>query len=317
MTKKELLYITVIAEQKNISKAAEVLHIAQPSLSNTLQRVESELGVKLFDRTQSGLKTTVAGDYYIETAYSILSDYDSLEKKLSWVRDKKVGRLTVGTTHYLGTIVLPHVITVFQQKYPHIEVKIFEDVSQRVENALLKGDIEISVLHLPVSKRDIICEHLLQEEFLLAVPPNDPIAQKSFEINGRNYIDITLTNERDYILTFPSQRTRQRCNDILHHAGVNPNVKYETKSIQTATRMSGMGLGFTIVPNFYSQLFNQTFMPLLYFIEDAYRPYWDLGVCYSRLSPLSNQASEFINICKEIIPTMYRNTDEMKNYPKL
>lgn len=307
MTLKELQYVTTIAEAGSISKAAEKLYIAQPSLSYTLQKIEAELGVELFKRTASGLKSTIAGEYYLKTAYNILNEYKQMEIKLSWFNEMKAGRLVVGTTAFLGTVVLPPILQAFNKLYPDIEVSIMEDVSQQLESAIIKGEVDVGIIHMPLATNSIKFKALVKEPFLLAVPPDSPLNDMSHikTINGEKYLDIRLTHHRNYILTHPDQRTRQRSDAILANAGVTPKIRYLTKSIETATRLSGAGLGFTLVPYHYSHLFNQASMPNFYFIEEEYEPYWQLVVCCSKGISLSKPAEELINICNELLPCMY------------
>src|SRR5690554_815200 len=91
MTQRELVYFLAIAREGNISKAAESLFVAQPSLSRCLQKLEADLGVKLFKRTADGLKPTVAGEYYIKCAESILKMYKGMENQISRLNKLKVG----------------------------------------------------------------------------------------------------------------------------------------------------------------------------------------------------------------------------------
>jgi len=310
MTQKELLYITAIAETKSISKAAEKLFVAQPSLSYSLQRLEKDLGVELFKRTSEGLRPTLAGEYYIQTAQEILHSYRKMETKISWLNEMKVGHLVVGTTAFLGSVILPPIFQKFNSLYPCIKIEIVEDVSQNIEAGMLKGDIDIGIFHTPVNTNAIHCDILVREFFLLAVPPQDVLNEAGYikKKSTRKYMDLRLTNQKDYILTTYAQRTRQRCNAIFSKAGVTPQIKYLTKSIQTATRMSGSGLGYTLVPESYSRLFNQEAMPNFYYIENEFSPYWDLAVCYTKLGGLSKPAKAMIQICNEILPCIYNTT---------
>lgn len=306
MTQKDLQYVIAIAETGSVSKAAAQLYITQPSLSHALHRIEAEVGTALFMRTPSGLKVTMAGEQYIQTAYEILRSYKVMEAKLSWYNEMNVGRLTVGTTSFLGSVVLPHIIYAFHQLYPNIEIQIVEGVSEKVENAILRGDVDIGIFHHPLSNPSIRFKTLIQEPFLLAIPPDHPINKARYLADDNQYyLDLKLTDGMDYILTQPQQRTRQRCDAILSKAGVTPHIKYITSSIQTATRMAGVGLGITLVPQLYAQLFNQNTLPNFYMIDKAFEPHWELAVCYAREQYLSKPAEEMIRICENIMPYMY------------
>jgi DNA-binding transcriptional LysR family regulator len=129
LTKKELIYITTVAEYGNISKAADTLLVTQPSLSRCIQKVESDLGTELFKRTSDGLILTDAGNYYIESAKQILKIYKELEGKVSHLNELKAGTLTIATASAIGAEILPHVLPVFTSLYPNVKVKIVEGTS--------------------------------------------------------------------------------------------------------------------------------------------------------------------------------------------
>lgn len=307
MTQKELVYITTIAETGTISKAAEQLFIAQPSLSRCLQKIESDLGVELFKRTPDGLKPTMAGEYYIESAGTILRTYKEMEIQLSKLGDMKMGKLTIGTTTFLGSFALPGILKIFHELYPNIDISIVEDVSVNIENDILRGSVDLGILHTPLVTDAVRYVTLAKERFLLAVPPDDPLNEQAYRsASGEKYIDLRLTANRQYILTHSTQRTRQVSDVILGRAGIHPKIKYVTKSIQTAMRLVSVDLGFTLVPHSYCALFSADYSPNVYFIDEAYRPYWELVVCSSPDIPLSRAAEELVRIATDTMPFLYK-----------
>lgn len=308
MTQKELVYITTIAKEGTISKAADKLFIAQPSLSRCLQKIESDLGVELFKRTPDGLKPTMAGEYYIGSAVAILKTYREMETHLSQLNEMKVGKLTIGTTTFLGSFVLPGILKIFHDLYPNIDISIVEDVSVNIESEILRGSVDLGILHTPLVTDAVKCITIAKERFLLAVPPDDPLNDQSYtsDSTGERYMDIRLTTNRSYILTHPTQRTRQVTDSILRRAEIVPKIKYMTKSIQTAMRLVCTDLGFTLVPHSYCSLFSADYSPSLYFIDETYRPYWELVVCSSPDIPLSRAAEELVRIAMETMPYMYK-----------
>jgi len=317
VTQKELVYIIAVAEMGNISKAADKLFVAQPSLSRCIQKIESDLGVELFKRTQDGLKPTTAGEYYINSARVILRAYKDMETQFSYLNDMKVGKLTIGTTTYLGSFALPKILSTFSALYPNIEITIVEGVSLDIENDILRGTVDLGILHTPLVTDAINYKVITKERFLLAVPPKDPINDSSYakDQSGDQYMDLRLTNNRDYILTHPEQRTRQVASAILERANISTKIKYITKSIHTATRLVSENLGFTLVPHSYCSLFSQDYSPKYYFIEDEFHPYWELVVCYSKEIPLSKAAKELIRICNETMPHLYKINNNLSPSP--
>jgi DNA-binding transcriptional LysR family regulator len=308
VTQRELVYFLAIAREGNISKAAASLFVAQPSLSRCLQKLENDLGVKLFKRTTDGLKLTVAGEYYLECAESILRIYKEMENQISRLNKLETGRLVIGTTIFLGTFIMPDILKFFHSEYPGIQVSMVEDVSLGIEDSIMKGEVDFGILHTPIINENIIVEKLVSERFFLAVPPDDPLNQMSYikDVNGEKYIDIRLFADSEFILTHPEQRTRQVTDKILAHAGIRPRIKHLTKSIQTASRLANSGIGLTLVPHCYRSVFSSNYSPNYYLLEPELEPFWDLVICYSPDILLPRAAEEMIRICKNIIPNLYK-----------
>ena len=152
MNDKELLYIKTIADTQSISKAAEELFIAQPSLSQALQRIERELGTHLFIREPRGMKLTYAGEKYYLMAKEILDIYSDFKSEITHINELKAGRLVIGIARYMGMNILPNVLPKFNKNYPNIEIIIREENTRVLENLVLGGNVDfaltLSLIHI-------------------------------------------------------------------------------------------------------------------------------------------------------------------------
>jgi LysR family hydrogen peroxide-inducible transcriptional activator len=312
MGQKELLYITTIARTGNISKAAAELFVAQPSLTRCLQKVEAGLGVQLFSRTAEGLVPTQAGEIYLESAYQILRTYQEMERKLAGAAELRSGRLTVGATTFLASYILPEILSVFHSLYPNVTVNVEEARSSAVEEAIAGGELEVGFLHTPQNNPRIEGTILARERFLLAVPPDDPLSRYSY-FQGRGeqkYMDLSMAVNRDFICTYPGQRSRVVMDGIFRRAGFSPRIRYQTRSIQTAMRMAYAGLGVTLVPHSYCTFIDRGASPDFFFLEPGLLPSWELMVATGREVPVSRGASEIIRISREVVPYLYKKDAE-------
>lgn len=307
LTKKELTYITTVAEYGNISKAADTLLVTQPSLSRCIQKVESDLGTELFKRTPDGLILTDAGTCYIESARLILQTYKELEIKVSHLNEMKAGSLTIGTASVIGAVILPQVLPVFTSRYPNVKIKIVEGASADIEYTVIRGSADIGLLHAPfITEKGLEHRAFSAERFMLAVPCDDKLNSLAYvdPDTGKTCLDIRLTEGRDYILPNSTRRTRHVADGIFMRAGIDVNDKYTVSDMQTAIQMVQAGLGLTLIPQSSRKYFEQR-SPCYYDIDPLYIPVWQPGVCYSSDIPLSRPAQEFIRICLEILPEFY------------
>ena len=306
MGQKELLYITTIAKTGNISKAAEELFVAQPSLTRSLQKVEAGLGVRLFNRTAEGLTPTRAGEIYLESAREILRTYREMERKLAGAVELRSGRLAVGATTFMASYILPEILSVFHSLYPNVLVDVEEARSSAVEEAIAKGELDVGFLHTPTESDRVEGEVLARERFLLAVPPGSLPRSRQKE----KYLDLAAVADRDFICTYPGQRSRTVVDGIFKRAGVHPRIRYRTKSIQTALRMAYAGLGLTLVPHSYAILLDRSAQPEFYFLRPELRPSWELMVATGKEIEVSQAAREIIRISRDVVPYLYKKDAE-------
>lgn len=174
MTSKELLYVKTIAEIGNMSKAAKKLFIAQPSLSQSLQRLEDSLGAPLFNRTPGGLTLTYIGEKYYQAANQILKIYGDLEVSVSDLNNLKTGRIHLGITPHLSSIVLPKVLPKFKEQCPAIEIFITEANSTILEEKLVSGDLDFAVIHVsPVCHKPMFKYNTLRRDPFIVVASED------------------------------------------------------------------------------------------------------------------------------------------------
>ena len=149
MTQRELIYIKTVADEKSISQAAKKLFIAQPSLSQYIKRIEDSLGTPLFNRASTGLTLTYAGEKYYHMALQILKMYENFELEISDINNMKTGRIHIGITSHLGTVVLPGILPRFMEQYPSIEITVTEETSDRLEALLTAGKVDFIITHAP------------------------------------------------------------------------------------------------------------------------------------------------------------------------
>jgi DNA-binding transcriptional LysR family regulator len=150
MELRQLSYVIQIAMEKNFSRAAEKLHIAQPSLSQQLSKLEQELGVKLFRRTTNSVELTQAGQVFVDKSQAILDAVEQLKQEMDDMAQMRRGRLVVGTLPITGSHILPFVLPAFGVQYPQIEVVLVEDTTAKLEQLTASGGTDLSLLSLPL-----------------------------------------------------------------------------------------------------------------------------------------------------------------------
>lgn len=297
MTDRELLYVKTIAEEKSISKAAAKLFVTQPSLSQSIQRIEAALGTKLFTRTSNKLSLTFAGERYCQIASQILKIYSDFEMEVSDISNLKKGRVTVGLTVFLATYLLPDLLTEFREKCPNIELHIVEETSTKLKHSLIAGEMDFAIMHSSPPPMEscgdgIDFYSLHKDLFLLATQKNHPLTKNQKIIDGYEFpvIDLKDFIEEPFVLVTRGQRIREVSDLILSKSGITPNIALTTKSFETARRLAFQGIGVSFVPRQYIDIFPTKYMGEYFSLDNSFNPYWTLGLAVSKNAYLSKAA---------------------------
>lgn len=303
MNDRELLYIKTIADTKSISKAAQQLFIAQPSLSQAIQKIEDELGTKLFVRKHDGIALTLAGEKYCLAATEILNIYDDFKNEVTYINDLKRGRVKIGITGFMGTYLLPKLLPLFMEKFPNIEIYVMEMNSTVLEKSLLDGTIDFAIMHSHPLKHNEPIDHefLYKDPFMIVTKKNHPLSGFAKKDGNLPYPSIDLKHFKDekFILLEKDKRIRQVCDIIFHIAGINPDVCLTLKSYESARRIASTGYGITLVPLQYLNIFKGEYEADYYFIEDNEYAFWDTCIATSPNMYLSKASKVFINLIRE------------------
>lgn len=302
MTSKELLYVRTIAEECSVSKAAKKLYIAQPSLSQSLQRIEDTLGTRLFKRTANGLVLTYAGERYCAMANTILKMYENFENEVSNINGLKTGRIQMGITSHLGTVILPEVLPGFKELCPAIELCITEANSTELETMMLAGSLDFCLMYAPKepSFHQIRYDFLTRDPFLLIAKKGHPVKQYTEFMKGYPYpvIDVSKLSDEAFVMLHESHRIRQVTNAILKKAGLlTPDIYVTVRNFETAQKLATAGVGLTLLPAQYSHILGTKFDA--YSILDYYDAYWELCIASNRNVYLSKADQLFLQMVKK------------------
>uniref|UniRef100_A0AAU2UYX4 LysR substrate-binding domain-containing protein n=1 Tax=Streptomyces sp. NBC_00003 TaxID=2903608 RepID=A0AAU2UYX4_9ACTN len=174
----QLLYFVAVAETRHFTRAAERVHVSQPSLSQQIKALENELGAELFSRARGNITLTDAGEALLPLARRILADADTARIEVQELAQLRRGRVRLGATPSLCTGLLPDVLRAFHDRHPGIQLLIEEGGSHDLVRELARGalDLALIVLPLPAGSPALTTIELLQEDLVVVssaaeVPP--------------------------------------------------------------------------------------------------------------------------------------------------
>lgn len=169
----KLEYVLALAEERNLTRTAQKLYISQPALTNYINRLEKELGVKLFDRTTQPVSITQAGSIYIQEMKKIQSRQIALKEKLR-ILEQKERIFRVGVPHIRGSYILPEVICCFMDRHPKLSVQIENELEDVLEKELAQGQLDLIIGVLSTAHPGVRYEHLGKDQVLLLIPRSFP-----------------------------------------------------------------------------------------------------------------------------------------------
>lgn len=174
-----LRYFLTVAKEESITKASEVLHITQPTLSRQLAQMEEEIGVRLFDRGTRKIRLTNEGLLLRRRAEEILQLVDKTEKELVEQEEQVEGKISIGCGEVASVQMLPDLIRNFHQKYPLVTFDLFTATADLVKEQMDKGLLDLGLLLEPIEmgKYEFIRLNM-KERWVVLMPPDDPLAGK-------------------------------------------------------------------------------------------------------------------------------------------
>ncbi len=187
-----LRYFLAVVREESITKASEVLHITQPTLSRQLAQMEEEIGVKLFDRGTRKIKLTNEGILLRRRAEEILQLVDKTEKELIEQEEQVEGKISIGCGEISSVQLLPELFKNFHQKYPRVTFDIYTATADLVKEQMDRGILDLGLLLEPVDmeKYDFVRVDM-KEKWVVLMPPNAMLAEKEF-ITARDLSEVPL-----------------------------------------------------------------------------------------------------------------------------
>lgn len=236
----QLRIFTAVARLGGFSRAAEELHISQPSVSIQVADLERALGVDLFEQLGRRVYLTEAGRALDEYARRILGLADEAQTALKEIKGLRRGRLTVGATTTPGTYVLPRVVGRFQERYPQIAVTVEITHTRRIQEQVLRNEFDLGIVGWGVNAHELVGEPFLDDELVLVVPPTHPLAAAGIAHARGLQAHRLILRER-------GAGTREALEAALREVGLTVNPSLELGSSEAIQEAVAAGWGITII----------------------------------------------------------------------
>lgn len=296
MDLKQLEYIIQIAEENNITKAAEKLFITQSALNQQLLKLEKELGTQLFVRSRSNWHLTPAGAIYVENAKNILHIKKETYNQINDLLEIKEGKLTIGLTPERGTDMFASIYPIFYKRYPKVKIEPLEMPVKKQQYEIAQGNLDIGFVTLQdFQKTKDVYIPICSEEIILGVPSSHPLAYQGGQLGEPLPVTSLKHFEQDSFAVMQQGSTLREIYDrLLAEENISPPILLETRSCETLYEMVAEGICCSVIPISYAKpRQNVTFFSL------RQHPVWEIAASCKKDSYLSQAARELIAICTD------------------
>jgi LysR family hydrogen peroxide-inducible transcriptional activator len=304
---RDLRYVVAVAEEGGFSKAAVREHVSQPALSQLIQRLEGELGLKLFNRRNNKVVLTAAGEVFVEDARNILVLTQQLLNKMSQFNKDFQEELSVAIAPYYQRIYLNYVLSDFHKVYPDIRIQIIDGFTLGIRKMVCENLVDIAVCCNDDSSRlrDSIeqegCDYieLFSEGLELAIPPvSSSAALKPFyEKKECRISDLASLSREPFVIVQKGRILHDRIIHICKAAGFSPRIIVQAGSSESVNDMICQGIGIGIVQSTMKHICSASQRAVYIPIRDA-KAIRHFGLLY-KPETISNGVRMFIHFVSD------------------
>jgi LysR family hydrogen peroxide-inducible transcriptional activator len=238
----QLRYFCAVARTRSFTRAAQHEHLAQPSLSQQVRKLEDELGTRLFDRLGRSVRLTSFGETFLPRAEAILRQVVDAKHEIEEMAGVERGNVVVGSIPTVAPYFLPTRLASFGQKFPEIRVTVMEELTAELLERIQDGTVDLALLVLPVTGGHFVCQELLRERLYLAVPENHRLASQPA-------VRLKQIERDPFLLLKEGHCFRENTLSACRRARLELNVIFESGQFATILAMVAAGAGLSVVPH--------------------------------------------------------------------
>lgn len=307
-------YVYEIYKEKSFTKAAQKLYISQPSISAAIKNLESEIGSPIFERSGAEVKLTPIGVEYISAVEKILEIENEFKRKLQDTYDMEIGEISIGTTGFLSTYILPGIINRYTNLYPKISISLSDANSSHLSELIQSDKVDIGLDCLD-DEMDFYDKYPLRKEtIMLCVPANLEINKKlsKYQINPDDIytrkadiklipsVPIDAFKNENFILLKKGHSMYNHASKIFAENKIEPKIVYSVDQFSVSYLLSESGMGVCFVSDTlfkYSKFHKNV---LAYNIDDGINSR-SLCIVHKKNKYKTKAMEKFIELSKELI----------------
>lgn len=233
------VFVTVI-EQKNFTRAAEILNISQPNVSLHIRNLENDLGTKLIHRSPKQVRITEAGEILYRHAKQILLHFEEAKHEINDLRHVVTGKLRVGASFTIGEYILPKVLAEYAGQFPLVDVQIIISNTEEVIEGVRSNQLDIGLIEGETNCHDIHIQSFMEDEMIVVVPSNHTLSQMRL-------IEKDMLQNQIWISREVGSGTRTYMDKFISELGLKIKRSFVFSSNQGVKEAVKAGLGIALL----------------------------------------------------------------------
>jgi LysR family transcriptional regulator, hydrogen peroxide-inducible genes activator len=289
----QLKYFAEVVRTGSFTKAANHCHITQPTLSHQIKKLEDELGEPLLQRRKSGVLPTALGERLFERATNLLAEVRAIEDEAANYSSEVRGELHLGVIPTIAPYLLPSLLTRAREEFPGLRFRISEETTENLLQGMRAGTVDLALLSLPVDGDDLETVELFQDELLVVLPQEHPLAQEGA-------LDIQLLAKEPLLLMKEAHCLTGQSLQVCNFGGFHPQVYIYSSQIETVLALIESGMGISFIPAMARPLIETRKLAFRSLgPKPAFRP---IALAWPRQTAVTRAHLRFREICLRIRP---------------
>ncbi len=297
MTITQMEYIVAVDKYGSFVTAADNCNVTQPTLSMQIQKLEDEFGLKLFDRNHHPIQTTTFGAQIIEQVKQVLFEVQKVYEIVNSKNDGTKGKLNIAILPTLAPYILPKMLSEFMERFPEIELQIFELTTENIIGLLKEEKLDFGILATPLHDKDLKEVPVFYEQFVAYFAEGHELLNGKSVVAGQLKLEELWTLNDEHCMHF---QVINLCDGKTNRSR-NVQLQYQTGTIQSLVKMVENNGGVTVLPELCIEDFYENQLENIRYFK-APEPVREVSLVHSRYFSKTKLASAFIQMMSKHIP---------------
>ncbi len=289
MELRQLEYFQMASRLRNITRAAERLRVSQPNITVAIKKLESELGIQLFDRSQKQLSLTPEGAVFLNRIDLALRNIQDAVLEVNDYKQLQKGTIKIGIPPMMGAYLFPKIFSSFRKRYSSLDIYLYEEGSMTIREQLERDELDFGIIIISNASTSLQLLPMSKNQIMACVTESSPLAtRENLSLRDIAASDIIMQKDGSFL--------RQTILQEMKDADISPNIVLESNQVVTIKGLVSRGVGIAFLLDIVLEDF-----PGIRAVPLENPLFVDVGLAWKKDRYISKAAQSFIDFCKDIL----------------